>query len=292
MSSQQLCHFCRLLYDLEAFPEPMLNGCKSCIELYHQLQKERGISFAVEERKAETLFKKEFTILDIIAVKDAERFHLGGYSKDTEGFFERRMTFLQTDGKYVIFYGKMPSPLEFLDWMKESGYNFGEGYDVSIERCNNYWEFTGNLDKVASVFHYRIFSESYLQQVLDIIQEPYYTNYSLRLCNLDLQHWKLFYDSTEMFEGLKLSSNGFEEEVDLSPDSNALMLTSNFTEVSFGYWIERVSKFEYILCDAWFFVRDDGPQNKETKTIPCSDYVWFKENLEAVFERYLLECVS
>ncbi len=188
----ELCFHCRIYKLKSEFTNPESGlVCDEDYKKMEQLINETGITFEeIPGRRVSSCFYGTYYLTDVYAIKNNEKYHLGGYNPAEKGFdlnhskyklFARKMQFLSTNGAYVSFYNhsRKDDLIEFIKWVKEINDNFGRAYDIEIYKYKNTWEFHGNLENRSCAFHYRICSEETKNEVIKTLSDPYYKNVSI-----------------------------------------------------------------------------------------------------------------
>ena len=191
----ELCFNCRTYKKIDNFTNTAGGHvCDQCFAEYDRLCHEKNISFIeVPGRRATSMGGDRYTITDVFGMINGEKYHLSGYQPDGRDsnypdqkkaqMFSRKMMFLQSDGEHIKFYscGPETTPIKFITKIRLMNDNFGSNYDCKIKKYDNFWELHGNLERVSCAFTFRIFSKQYIDEMIDVLSDPYYKNINIEV---------------------------------------------------------------------------------------------------------------
>ena len=162
--------------------------CNTCWDEVQAMIDNSNITFVEVPGRQANSIQKIFTVNDVYGVIDGERFHLGGYQYPAGEFdvassrsqiLLRQKDFLNSNGGFVKLHchADEETPEQFIEWVKEIKDNFGSNYNVRLRRCEgNYWEFSGNLERLSCAFCFRIFTEKQFDSIAEKLDDPYFKN--------------------------------------------------------------------------------------------------------------------
>ncbi|MCK4819288.1 hypothetical protein KA005_26185 [bacterium] len=162
--------------------------CNACQDEFNEMVEGTAITFIeVPGRKVRTMVGDQRTITDVYGIINDVRHHLGGYEYPASEFdvararsdiLSRQKEFVRSGGDFIKFYchTHKDTPEQFINWIKEIGDNFGEGYDVKLSRSGEYWQFSGNLKRLSCAFNFRIFTEKRFDAIAEKLSDPYFKN--------------------------------------------------------------------------------------------------------------------
>jgi len=186
----ELCWNCTKYKTKDEFNTPDgENVCSECYKEYLKLCKQLNVEFIEKERNQlhySGWFNTNVDHINVFCKKGKRLIFIRGYvpekyagkhkynfvGHERGDIFKMKMQFLKTGLKYFRFYGHSDSPLEFIKYIKENNYSFGEGYNCELCKMSlpYLYEFSGNLQEVSSAFHYRIYSRTYLKEVVEALK--------------------------------------------------------------------------------------------------------------------------